>query len=241
MDKISEHSFVRFEKGKKENFIGHTEEGKVILSRNEADAGYYELSNIAEKETVIVANTKKVPYDYFPGITYEEFLDVLQYNGFKIGFIEDFHRENGDYSGDDHLVFAYDLNTRIIIVAESWDSGRTFNSIEVYCPGIDAFKVKTRLFSHGSGDLAVFNLVYTDIFYQNIGVIHMLKENMKAIVEAGKNVYRGNHIISLWNNSEDSDAENFYEKSREKIKLADRNDMIKLFSNADLMLAALNS
>lgn len=241
MEKISEHSIVRFEHGKKGNFIGHTEEGKVILSRNKADAGYYELSNVEEKETVIVANTKKVPYDYFPGITYDEFLDVLRYNGFKIGFVEDFHHVNGNYTGDDHLVFAYDMDTHIIIVAESWDSGRTFNSIEVYCPGIDAFKVKTKLFSHGSGDLAVFNLVYTDIFYQNKGVIHMLKENMHEIVEAGKNVYTENHIISLWNNSEDSDAENFYEKSREKIKRADRSDMLKLFAHADLMLAALNS
>ena len=87
----------------------------------------------------------------------------------------------------------------------------------------------------------MFNLVYTDIFYQNIGVIHTLKENMQTIVEAGKNVYTENHIISLWNNSEDSDAENFYEKSREKIKRANRDDMIKLFVHADLMLAALNS
>ena len=241
MEKISEHSVVRFEQGKKGNFIGHTEEGKVILSRNKADAGYYELSNIEEKETVIVANTKKVPYDYFPDITYDEFLDVLQYNGFKIGFIEDFHHVNGDYTGDDHLIFAYDMDTHIIIPAESLDSGRTFNSIEVYCPGIDAFKVKTRLFSHGSEDLAVFNLVYTDLFYQNIGVIHMLKESMQTVVEAGKNVYKGKQTISLWNNSEDSDAENFYDKSREKIKRADKSDMLKLFAHADLMLAALNS
>lgn len=241
MEKISEHSVVRFEQGKKGNFIGHTEEGKVILSRNKADAGYYELSNIEEKETVIVANTKKVPYDYFPDITYDEFLDVLQYNGFKIGFIEDFHHVNGDYTGDDHLIFAYDMDTHIIIAAESLDSGRTFNSIEVYCPGIDAFKVKTRLFSHGSEDLAVFNLVYTDLFYQNIGVIHMLKESMQTVVEAGKNVYKGKQTISLWNNSEDSDAENFYDKSREKIKRADKSDMLKLFAHADLMLAALNS
>ena len=36
---------VRFREGKKKNIIGHREDGKIILSRNDVKPGYYRLHN----------------------------------------------------------------------------------------------------------------------------------------------------------------------------------------------------
>lgn len=233
------NDIVRFVKGKKRGYIGYDSNGKIILSRNAVKCGYYKLSNIEEKEKVILADTERVPYDYFPDITYKEFLDVLKYNGFKIGFIEDFHYTCGNYIGDDHMIFAYDMKTHIIIVAESWNSGKYFNKIDVYCPGLGFLNAKNKLFSHGSCAMSIFNLVRHDITDKNIGVIHTIKDTMSDIIKDGKNIYK--ESISLWNYSEKRHDEEFFNKSRQKIKRADRKDMIELFKQSELMMVALNS
>lgn len=233
------NNIVRFAKGKKGNYIAYNSDGKIILSRNNVKSGYYKLNNIEEKENVIIADTTPVPYDYFPGISYDKFLKVLKYNGFKIGFIEDFHYMSGDYSGDDHMIFAYDMKTHIIIVAESWNSGKYFNKINVYCPGLGFLNAKNKLFSHGSCAMSIFDLVRHDITDKNIGVIHSIKDTMSDIIKDGKNIYK--ESISLWNYSEKRHDEEFFNKSRQKIKRANREDMIELFKQSKLMMEALNS
>ncbi len=231
-------NIVRFMKGKKKGYIAYDANGKIILARNKVEAGYYRLSNIEEREKVILADAERIAYDYFPDITYKEFLEVLNYNGFKIGFIEDFHYVCGDYESDDHLVFAYDMETHIVIVAESWENGKTFNSIDVYCPGMNCFHVKSRLFSSGSGLISIFNLCNEDVFNRNKGAIHIFKDNMDSIED---NNYKEDSI-SLWNYSEKSDCtEEFFNRCRQKIKRADRKDMLELFSQSKIMLKALNS
>ena len=80
MEVIKTDNIVRFQKGKK-GIIAHNDNGKIILSKNKSvKEGYYKLSNIEEKDNVILADAQRVPYDYFPDITYNEFLNVLKFN-----------------------------------------------------------------------------------------------------------------------------------------------------------------
>ena len=237
------NNIVRFHKGKKKGFIAYDNNGKIILSRDKSvKEGYYKLSNIEERDNVILADTQRVPYDYFPDITYNEFLDVLKSNGFKIGFIEDFHYVYDDYEGDDHLVFAYDMKTHIIVVAESFDSGMCFNLIHTYCPGMSIFNLlRSRLISHGDSQMTVLDLTRDDIYNKNLGAIHAIKNDMEGIVERDENIYK--QPINLRNYSEpqftiDTD---FIDECKKKIKRADRADMIKLFSQSESMMKALNS
>ena len=235
------NNIVRFAKGIKGNCIGHNNEGKIILSRNGAMPGYYAVSNIEEKDNFILADTKRVSYDYFPDITYNEFLSVLEYNGFTIGFIEDFHYVCGNYESDDHLIFAYDMKTHIVIVAESWNNGKCFNTIYVYCPGMNIFEHKSPLVIYGNCNYSVFNLTSQDVYNRNLGVIHILKNNMQPIMDRGDNVYK-NESIKLWNYAEKYDSTNlddFYENSDKKIKRANQDDMLKLFAQSETMMKAL--
>lgn len=230
------NNIVRFIK--KKNFIGYTDNGKVILSRNnDATIGYYQLRNIEEKENVIIADTERIVYDYFPNIDYNEFLNALNYNGFKIGFIEDFHYPSNVSTAVDHLIFAYDMETHMVIVAETINSGRDFNRIECYCPGMNFFNVKSRMAIYGNSEKTVFSLLREDIFNKNEGIIHNLKNNMKHIVKAGENIYKDD--ICLFNAAENKNID--FEAIRKKIKFANREDMIKIFEKSAVMLKALNS
>ena len=242
---ILPHDIMRFSKGKKENIIGHREDGKIILSRNHVkEPGYYKLNNPEEREYVILADAERVPYDYFPEISYEEFLKVLEYNGFKIGFIEDFkYNYSDDRVTNEHMIFAYDMETHMVIVAETWDNGNCFNSIEVYCPGMNCYEgsMKSRLFSKGNDLETTFTLCFHDIYNKNMGVIHLLKRDMRPIVERGENIFKDNISISLWNYAENGAGDkDFFDKCARKINLANRDDMLELFSQSKWGMKALN-
>ena len=236
---------VRFREGKKKNIIGHREDGKIILSRNDVKPGYYRLHNEEEKERVILTDAERVPYDYFPEISYEEFLKVLEYNGFKIGFIEDFkYNYSDDRITNEHMIFAYDMETHMVIVAETFDNGNCFNSIEVYCPGMNCYDgaMRHRLFRHGSSLGTTFSLCSDDVVCKNLGAIHSLKKDTQPIVERGENIFKGKFSISLWNYAEEgSDEKDFYDRCARKINLADRDDMLELFSKSEWGMKALNS
>lgn len=243
---ILPHDIMRFSKGKKKNIIGHREDGKIILSRNHVkEPGYYKLNNPEEREYVILADAERVPYDYFPEISYEEFLKVLEYNGFKIGFIEDFkYNHSDDRVTNEHMIFAYDMETHMVIVAETWENGKCFNSIEVYCPGMNCFDgaMRYRLFRHGNSLGTMFSLCSDDVACKNLGVIHSLKKDMQPIVERGENIFKGKFSISLWNYAENGSGDkDFFDKCARKINLANRDDMLELFSQSKWGMKALNT
>lgn len=239
---LTDGNVVRFSKEKKKNFAGYSYDGKTILSREVVDSeGYYKLHDVEELDNAIIADTERVPYDYFPNITYAEFLEVLKYNGFKIGFIEEFKNKYNDCGGKDYLVFAYDMETHMVIVAESWNSGECLNTIKVYCPGMNCFendRTKNKLFIQGDSNVSVFNLTYYDVEDKNIGVIHSFKSGMKEIVANGKNMHKG--TIDLSNYVENKNNISIEESSK-KIKRADKEDMLELFGQSEEMMRALNS
>ena len=235
---INNGDIVRFTKSKK-GIAAHTEVGKVILARhNVKEPGYYKITNLEEKEKVILCDAERVVYDYYPEITYKEFLDALKENGFKIGFIEDFK-----YDGvDEQLVFAYDLETRMCIVAETWNRDNTFNSINVWMPGENAFdNTRNKMFSQGNSGCSVFSLTFYDVSYQNEGVLHRYKKYVNEYL-ACRNFYPENESISLWNMAEnrvDDNTDEQFLKYRQKIRRADREDMKYIFEGCKTMLDAL--
>lgn len=170
---------------------------------------------------------------------------MLKYNNFKIGFIDDFHYECGNYAGDDHFIFAYDMETHIVITADTWDSGKCFNSVNIYCPGMDYYNLRNKqlilLSNYGSGVLSCFTPIYKDIYDKNLGVIHYLKNEMKSIIRNKENFYL-NDSINLWNYSDENiKSEKDFDTYRKRIKRADREDMLELFQKSKIMLEALNS
>ena len=67
------NDIVRFTKGNKNDFIARNNSGKIILSKNRIrKEGYYKITDSEETEKYILANTKRIPYDYYPEIDYDE-------------------------------------------------------------------------------------------------------------------------------------------------------------------------
>lgn len=80
------------------------------------------------------------------------------------------------------------------------------------------------------------------MMWKNLGAIHSLKKDMQPIVERGENIFKGKFSISLWNYAEEgSDEKDFYDRCARKINLADRDDMLELFSKSEWGMKALNS
>lgn len=241
---IKDGDVIRFFRGKKDKIVSFTTGGKVIFSRDrKIKPGYYRVSNIEDREKTILVSTERVAYDYYPEIDYKEFKEVLKNLGFKIGFEEDF-----DYIvpidqtlRHEKMLFAYNLDNNVVVVAESFDNQGTFNSIEVYCPGMNCFSVRSRLFKMGGSTHSVFDLACCDACNKNLGIMHMILNVMQDIVDRGANHFGESDTISLWNYVEGRNdySEEFFLKMRQKINRADRNDMLKVFDGCKLMLEAL--
>lgn len=212
--------------------------GKYVIPSNKyinnVNTRYYRLSNVIDKGDCLIADTEKVPYDYYEGINLKEFLDVLEYNEFKIGFIDQFKA----HDTIEHQIFAYHLPTRMIINALT--CGGKLDRIEVYCPGQKCnFEVDSLIYRQAKS-MTVFNIAHYELLSNdNEGIIHILKKCMEKSVTDGSNFYK--EPVSLWNYSDyQSTIEDFMEM-RKKIKKANRDDMLELFKDCDEMLEALNS
>lgn len=150
-----------FKKGKKDRYVSYTDLGKVIIGSNCNSAGYYNLTEVTEKETVIIAKVVKCLCDYYDGISYEDFKKLVLEKGYKLAFEQPFINREGKKSTDEMRLVVYSEKLHMIIVADTINSMLTFNSIKCYCYGVNGlFLVGLRIFSHGNSDLAVFDLIY---------------------------------------------------------------------------------
>lgn len=170
-----EGKIVKFRKGREGKFIAYDEYNKVIISKNPVNEGYYKLKNVRERPTFYHCDTEKVPYDYYYGISYNEFKEVLKVNDFKIAFELPFN--------DEVMLIAYHEDTRIIITADTYNAKKRLNSAELFCPGLDKEKFRSnRLYSRGDTDYVVFNLMIANSYYRFNPIhviIHKCKENIK--------------------------------------------------------------
>lgn len=212
--------------------------GKYVIPShqyiNNVNTGYYILSNVVDKGDCLIADTRKVPYDYYEGIDLREFLDVLEYNGFKIGFNDKFK----GYDNFEHQIFAYHLPTRMIINALTCRGD--LDRVEVSCPGLKCnFEVDPLIYRQ-TESMTVFNIAhYESLPNDNEGIIHILKKYMEKSVTDGTNFYKEG--ISLWDYSEYPCTIEDFKNMQKKIKRANRDDMLELFDQCDEMLEALNS
>ena len=159
-----------FEKGKKDRFISHTGYGKVIIAENCSSRGFAEVTSFDDREKVIIAKVKRCLYDYYDGISYKDFKDLLLERGYKLAFEQPFQRKyhmsgEGSKCTDEMRLVAYNKELNMIIVADSIYSMSTFNSVCCYCYGVNGnYLVRHRLFSHGNSNLAVFDLVHCNSY-----------------------------------------------------------------------------
>jgi hypothetical protein len=149
---------ILIQPGKNESFISYTEFGKVIIIVNCPDIkiGYAKVTNvIKESEKFIMVEAINIAYDYYNDIGYDEFIEVLKLLNYKIGFERPFQ---SDY-GNDYQLLAYNVDTGIVIIGETYYGGKTFNSIKVHCPNVCA---TTRLpcFSMGNVNMSILDLCY---------------------------------------------------------------------------------
>lgn len=252
--KLKENDVVYIEKSEsieyeQTNYIYINGKKKIFLSRGQdiSEAGYYQLSNIIKDDMYITANAKKVVYDYYPDIKYFEFLEVLKANGFKIGFIEDYIYEHDKVSTlkaiiqksssiKEHLIFAYHLESKICIVAETSNHIRqnSFNFIALYlpCERIPANLVPC----YKSKDCSIFNLCKLQTYDMNSGFIHLFIEFAKGQDTSIINEYP----LGLYNYAETLSGPEDYFNILSKLKRANRKDMEQLFGNCANIMKALN-
>lgn len=156
-----------FKKGKKDKYVSYTDLGKVIIGDNCKSEGYYNLTEVTEKETVVIAKVKKCLYDYYDEMNYEDFKELVLERGYKLAFEQPFQRKyhmsgEGDKCTDEMRLVVYNKDLNMIIVADSINSMSLFNSVCCYCYGVNGnYLVKNKLFSHGSSNLTVFDLTYS--------------------------------------------------------------------------------
>lgn len=159
-----------FEKGKKDRYISYSDTGKVIIGSNCKSNGYYSLTEITEKENVIISKVKKCLYDYYDGMSYKDFKELVLERGYKLAFEQPFQRKyhisgESDKCTDEMRLVAYSKELNMIIVADSIYSMSMFNSVCCYCYGVNGnYLVRHRLFSHGNSNLTVFDLVHCNSY-----------------------------------------------------------------------------
>lgn len=119
-----------------------------------------ELSNC-----YIVTVTQKVIYDYYDGITYREFKELLSSRGYTIAFEMPFTYEysvNGEKTTSmEKRLVAYSKRLNMIIVADTFSLCDSFSSVECYCYGMNGFFLEHPLLSYVSANMTVFDLTYS--------------------------------------------------------------------------------
>ena len=162
---MDEYKAYYFRKGKKDRYVSYTDSGKVIIGSNCKSEGYYNLTEVIEKKTVIIAKVVKCLCDYYDGISYEDFKKLVLERGYKLAFEQPFINRKGKKSTDEMRLVVYSEKLHMIIVADSIYSMSTFNSVCCYCYGVNGnYLVRRRLFSHGNSNLAVFDLVHCNSY-----------------------------------------------------------------------------
>lgn len=150
------------DKDNKPRFISYTLEGKVIIGEGCEKSGYYTCESFEDKPKCIIAKgLKPVNYDYYPGIGYDEFKDLLLQRGYTISFEMPFKYQYPleKYLTDEMRLVAFNKKYNMVIVADSIHNKSCFNSIECYCYGLSVDIGRPMMFM-GSGVYSVFDLTY---------------------------------------------------------------------------------
>ena len=154
-----------FKKGKKDRYVSYLDTGKVIIGSNCTSEGFYKLTDINERENVVIAKVVKCLYDYYEGMSYKDFKDLLLKRGYKLAFEQPFQRKyhvsgEGDKCSDEMRLVVYNTEIHMVIVADTIYNMEKFNSIRCYCYGVNMQRgfVRNRMAVMGCYNCIVFNL-----------------------------------------------------------------------------------
>lgn len=183
-------------------------EGKVVLCKHKIPFGYAKIKKVEDRGRYFLVTADHIVRDVYTGINYEDFMAVLPLHGFKVGFDKTFaHHRNDDSVTMEHQIFAYNPHNNVVIVAETftWEEDERaermkFNSINVYCPQINAFQAsRCNLFSHGCGNMTVYDL---ERGYSNSDLLSWINQIMENIDNP---IWPAKEYPSLWT-YEDNDC-----------------------------------
>lgn len=163
--------------GRDNHPVGFNNHSKVILPTNEVELGYAKVLELLEKDTYYLCTLENVIQDFYPQISYSEFLKALAYQGYKIGF--DMHFDSKTTHSKEHEILAYNLNYNTVIVATTKNNGAAFHSVEVYCPNLNGFKKYWNITAQGSINLAILDLCSPRLFEPHI--LEKINEKMEKI------------------------------------------------------------
>lgn len=227
---------VLFFEGKNNRNIAYFWDGKVIICKNKISKGYARITSIEDRGNFFLVMAEHIIKDYYEDISYDEFMKLLPMFGFKIGYNLEFKNKHAKEDGThpiENQIFAYNLELGMIIVAETWSiwGEKTFNTINVYCPYMNAFTNPIGLFC-GSVDMSVLNLCNIDKSITNVlkNICIAQKEN----VEYASNLWPMDEVPLLFNYSESNDGGNLWERTITRILLVDK-EIDSLFVNVDSM------
>lgn len=177
---MSENMYL-FKKNKyKDNdrSVAFSKSGKVIIAEKPVETGYYKVGSIKDFPTYVIASSlSPVYYDVYYGMGYSQFKELLLSRGYKISFEMPFeytYPSNGVTTREKRLVaFSRELN--MVIVADSINEGKSLHDINCYCYGVSGYGWRTRMFSHGSKNLTVMNLVYASLARDAVPPLHSVE------------------------------------------------------------------
>lgn len=154
-----------FKEGRKGRFISYDEYGMVIIAENCKKIGYYMIKRIVKqlKTCYIVELSEEILIDYYEGMPYDTFKDMLKLRGYKIAYELPFTYIHWDGEvTDEFQVVAYNSELNIVIKAETFtfpEDHVAFNTIDCYCFGTNCFRIpKHMCFSMGTSEYTVFNI-----------------------------------------------------------------------------------
>ena len=81
---INMDSAYLFKKGKNERFVSYDDYGKVIIAENCIKPGYYMINKIVRdlKKCCKVEVSEEVLVDYYEGMRYDQFMNLLKIRGY---------------------------------------------------------------------------------------------------------------------------------------------------------------
>ena len=161
---INMDSAYLFKKGKNGRFVSYDDYGKVIIAENCIKPGYYMINRIVRdlKKCCVVEVSEEVLVDYYDGIGYDKFKNLLKMRGYEIAYELPFNNPHArSLPVVEYQMVAYNSRLNIVIIAETFSlyNEHTFNSIDCYCYGTSIFdNMRCKFISRGGGDLTVFDI-----------------------------------------------------------------------------------
>jgi hypothetical protein len=214
---------VCFKEGKNDRNVAYTKEGKVILCSHKIPVGHAKIVSVVEKPKYYIVKAQHVTYDYYKGMSYYEFLELMNTLGFKIGFdmpfVYQMHAGCGHFiPKDEHEIFAYNLDLNMVIVACTYENSSTFYQVRVYCPGLDPDEYCGQgLYASGRQNVTKFDLTFrhgsTTPLHNMIRLVQKAKDDNPESIVWGENTF-----VELWNCSEE--FTNAWSKTIDRILLA---------------------